>query len=119
LPLDECFGHPYSEQYHLHAYSWKCLLSETEKNIYPSPLVGYALDGFGIYGPYDKDGNIITNDQLDECHGLTSEVMWEGKMTNIYHYVLNYEYPYSIGAFRGTVEYSVVLGTTTIINYGC
>jgi len=119
LPLDECFGHPYAEQYHLHAYSWKCLLSETEKNIYPSPLVGYALDGFGIYGPYDKDGNIITNDQLDECHGLTSEVMWEGKMTNIYHYVLNYEYPYSIGAFRGTVEYSVLLGTTTIINYGC
>jgi len=119
LPLDECFGHPYAEQYHLHAYSWKCLLSETEKNIYPSPLLGYALDGFGIYGPYDKNGNIITNGQLDECHGLTSEVMWKGKMTNIYHYVLNYEYPYSIGAFRGTVDYSVVLGTTTIIDFGC
>jgi hypothetical protein len=119
LPLDECFGHPYAEQYHLHAYSWKCLLSETEKNIYPSPLVGYALDGFGIYGPYDKDGNIITNDQLDECHGLTSEVMWNGKMTNIYHYVLNYEYPYSVGAFRGNIDYSIVLGNTTIIDYGC
>jgi len=119
LPLDECFGHPYAEQYHLHAYSWKCLLSETEKNVYPSPLVGYALDGFGIYGPYDKDGNIITNDQLDECHGLISEVMWEGKMTNIYHYVLNYEYPYSVGAFRGTVDYDVVLGNTTQILFGC
>jgi hypothetical protein len=111
LPLDECFGHPYSEQYHLHAYSWKCLLCQKEKG--PSPLLGYALDGFGIYGPLDKDGNMITNDQLDECHGLTSEVMWEGRMTNIYHYVLNNEYPYSIGAFRGDVDYDFVLGNTT------
>ena len=118
LPMDECFGHPYSEQYHLHAYSWKCLLCQTEKNEKGSPLLGYALDGFGIYGPYDKDGNIITNDQLDECHGLTSEVMWEGKMTNIYHYVLNNEYPYSIGAFRGTVDYDIVLGNTTMHQMG-
>ena len=117
LPMDECFAHPYTEQYHLHAYSWGCLLNETEKNIYPSPLLGYALDGFGIYGPNDKDGNIITNDQLDECHGLTSEVMWEGKMTNIYHYVLNYEYPYSIGAFRGSVDFDLVLGDTTRITH--
>jgi hypothetical protein len=39
--------------------------------------------------------------------------MLEGKMTNIYHYVLNYEFPYSIGAFRGTVDYDLVLATTT------
>jgi len=114
LPPDESFGHPYSEQYHLHGYSWKSLVSKTEKNEKGSPLLGYALDGFGIYGPCDKDGNIITNDQLDECHGLTSEVMWQGKMTNIYHYVLNYEYPYSIGAFRGTVNYDLALGTTDL-----
>jgi hypothetical protein len=116
LPLDECFGHPYSEQYHLHAYSWKCLLCKDEKG--PSPLLGYALDGFGIYGPLDKDGNIITNEQLDECHGMTSEVMWEGKLTNIYHYVLNNEYPYSIGAFRGDVDYNLTLGNTTMHQMG-
>jgi hypothetical protein len=110
LPMDECFGHPYSQQYHLHAFSWKCLLCQNEKG--PSPLLGYALDGYGIYGPLDKDGNIITNEQLDECHGLTSEVMWDGKLTNIYHYVLNNEYPYSIGAFRGDVDYDVALGDT-------
>ena len=119
LPPDECFGHPFAEQYHLHAYSWKCLLSETEINIFPSPLLGYALDGFGIYGPYDKDGNIITNDQLDECHGWTSEVMWEGKMTNIYHYVTNYEYPYCLGAFRGEFDYNEVFGDTTPIPMNC
>ena len=130
LPMDECFGHPYEEQYHLHAYSWGCLVNETEKHdeqhlkhggevhYKGSPLLGYALDGFGIYGPNDKDGNYISNEQLDECHGLTSEVMWEGKLTNIYHYVLNYEYPYSIGAFRGTVDYDLVLGDTTRMTHG-
>ena len=111
LPLDKCFGHPYSEQYHLHAYSWKCLTNQCREE-YPSPLLGYALDGYGIFGPYDKDGKMITNERLDECHGLTSEVMWEGKLTNIYHYVLNNEYPYSIGAFRGNVDYEIALGNT-------
>jgi hypothetical protein len=110
LPIDECFGHPYSEQYHLHAYSWKCL---EDRQCGPFLLLGYALDGYGIYGPYDKNGKIITNAQLDECHGLVSEVLWEGKLTNIYHYVLNNEYPYSIGAFRGIVDYKLALGTTT------
>jgi len=130
LPMDECFGHPYTEQYHLHAYSWKCLVNEAEKHdeqylkhgpephYKGSPLLGYALDGFGIYGPNDKNGNYIGNDQLDECHGLISEVMWEGKLTNIYHYVLNYEYPYSIGAFRGTIDYDLTLGDTTRMIHG-
>ncbi|MDG4668823.1 YHYH protein [Mycobacterium sp. 236(2023)] len=101
LPLDQCYGHPYSQQYHLHAYSWKCLPNGTTG---PSPLLGYALDGFGIYGPRGADGKEITNAQLDECHGMTSPVMWNGKIQNIYHYVLNSEYPYSVGCFRGVVD---------------
>ena len=72
-----------------------------------SPLLGYALDGFGIYGPLGADGKPITNAQLDECHGMTSEVMFNGKKQNIYHYVLNNEYPYSVGCFRGTVQASM------------
>ena len=112
LPMDQCFAHPYSEQYHLHAYSWKCLPDEQNTDG-QSPLLGYALDGFGVYGPRDKDGKIITNDQLDECHGMTSEVMWDGKLTNMYHYVLNNEYPYSIGCFRGDIDIKLALGNTT------
>jgi len=102
LPLDQCFGHPYSQQYHLHAYSWKCLPNQGTTG--QSPLLGYALDGFGIYGPRGADGKEITNAQLDECHGMTSPVMWNGKVQNIYHYVLNSEYPYSVGCFRGVVD---------------
>ena len=102
LPVDQCFGHPYSQQYHLHGYSWKCFPNQGTSG--QSPLFGYALDGFGIYGPRGADGKEITNAQLDECHGMTSPVLFNGKIQNIYHYVLNSEYPYSVGCFRGVVD---------------
>jgi hypothetical protein len=111
LPLDRCFGHPYSQQYHLHAYSWKCFPNQGTTG--HSPLFGYALDGFGIYGPRGTDGQEVTNSQLDECHGHTEPVMWEGKLQKIYHYHLNREYPYSVGCFRGKVNYTEALGKTT------
>ena len=102
LPTDRCFGHPYATQYHVHGYSWKCM--DKGKPGKPSPLVGYALDGFGIYGPRGADGKVVTNAELDECHGRVGEVMFNGKKQVMYHYVLNNEYPYSIGCFRGTPQ---------------
>ena len=103
LPLDTCQGHPYMGQYHYHGYSWKCFPEAlVGKPGTQSPLAGYAIDGFGIYGPRDASGKWITNAQLDECHGTTSKVWFNGKYQSIYHYVLNNEYPYSIGCFRGT-----------------
>lgn len=111
LPLDQCFGHPYSQQYHLHAYSWKCFPNQGTTG--HSPLFGYALDGFGIYGPRGDDGKEIANKDLDECHGHTGKVMWDGKLQTIYHYHLNSEYPYSVGCFRGRVNYTEALDKTT------
>jgi hypothetical protein len=103
LPLDTCQGHPYMGQYHYHGYSWKCFPeSLVGKPGTQSPLMGYAIDGFGVYGPRDANGKWITNTQLDECHGTTSKVWFNGRYQSIYHYVLNNEYPYSIGCFRGT-----------------
>ena len=102
LPTDRCFGHPYATQYHVHGYSWKCM--DKGKPGKPSPLVGYALDGFGIYGPRGADGKLVTNADLDECHGRVGEVMFNGKKQMMYHYVLNNEYPYSVGCFRGTPQ---------------
>ncbi|MFN8426725.1 MAG: hypothetical protein U0X87_10785 [Anaerolineales bacterium] len=33
--------------------------------------MGYAFDGFGIFGYYGEDGSELTNADLDECHGHT------------------------------------------------
>lgn len=60
-----------------------------------------ALDGYGLYVDRDADGNLLTNDDLDECHGRSSAVMWDGKATTMYHYVVTREYPYTLGCYHG------------------
>lgn len=97
---DHCSGHPQARgEYHYHGPS-DCL-DEAKAN---NALVGYALDGFGIYSMYDERGRELTNADLDECHGRVSRMKWEGKEVSMYHYVLTREYPYTIGCFRGTPQ---------------
>jgi len=95
---DRCDGHPqHNGQYHYHGPS-SCMPNEMT-----SGLVGYALDGFGIYGMIDRaTGRVLHDGDLDACHGTTSTVMWNGRPVRIYHYLLTAEYPYTIGCFRGT-----------------
>ena len=96
---DDCNGHPqHGGEYHYHGPS-PCMKSMTDNNA----LIGYALDGFGIYSMYDENGREQTNDDLDECHGRVSRIIWDGKPVEMYHYVLTREYPYTVGCFRGVV----------------
>ena len=95
---DSCQGHPQGGgEYHYHSLS-SCL----DDGSVPSDLIGYALDGFGIYGPRDATGKVLTDADLDECHGTTSEITWDGRQVVMYHYVATYEYPYTLGCYRGT-----------------
>lgn len=97
---DACGGHPEREgTYHYHNVG-PCALAETEGS--RSTLVGYALDGFGIYVTRDTDGNLPTNADLDECHGRVSEVEFNGEVQGVYHYEATLEYPYTVGCYRGT-----------------
>jgi hypothetical protein len=96
---DQCNGHPQEGgYYHYHDLS-PCIPDNATGE---SKLLGYAFDGFGIYGPYGADGKELTNADLDECHGITSEVEWEGQKVVLYHYVATREFPYVVGCFRGT-----------------
>lgn len=94
---DLCTGGPQpGGGYHRHALS-DCTPHIKENNA----LVGYALDGFGIYSPFDDQGKEYSTGDLDECHGITSDIMWEGKKVNMYHYVLTRDYPYTVACFKG------------------
>jgi hypothetical protein len=97
--LDNCDGHPGPDgTYHHHTIP-SCLLSSATGS---ATLVGYALDGFGIYVERDAAGALLTNSDLDVCHGRTSTVPWDGTQSSIYHYVATAEYPYTIGCYHGT-----------------
>lgn len=100
--LDKCDGHPQQDgQYHYHSFS-ACMKDASGRTGHHSDLVGYALDGFGIFGPIGESGEELQDSDLDACHGHTHKVMWDGKMQSIYHYHMTHEFPYSIGCFRGT-----------------
>ena len=132
--MDECLGHTAME-YHYHALVEKCLtiaglvaepwLGPDPAANEPSPILGFALDGFPIYGSrgcvdatcsqvvehkssYDRVGDPTTNawdayqynaknspEFLDRCNGH------EGPDGD-YHYHATSDFPYIIGCYTGT-----------------
>lgn len=94
--FDSCCGHPDQlGRYHYHKYP-VCVKSpfkdEAGKH---SPLIGYAFDGFAIYGPNGEVGKPATG--LDECNGHSDSVRG-------YHYHVTEKFPYLVGAYRGVVD---------------
>ena len=97
--LDSCDEHPQmGDELHHHTVP-SCILDKVKGR---STLVGYALDGYGIYVERSANGQLLTNTDLDACHGRTSRVLWNGKEQVIYHYDATLEYPYTVGCFHGT-----------------
>ena len=103
---DSCQGHPQvSSEYHYHSLS-SCITDVSETTV-----IGYALDGFPITGPKVAEKKYLTTDNLDECHGITSPIIMDGKEVTIYHYVMTQDFPYSVSCFRGKpVSLQVVSG---------
>lgn len=69
------------------------------RDTHASPIVGWALDGNAIFGPYGSDGMLITaaSGMLDECNGYTDPV------TGTYRYVLTPDAPYLPKCFRDPI----------------
>ena len=75
--FDDCGGHVNpNDGYHYHAATGCTEAFDTQSDGHAS-LLGYALDGHGIYGMLDQEGN--ESEGLDECRGHSDE-------TRGYHY---------------------------------
>lgn len=98
---DSCQGHPQqSGIYHYHSLT-SCL-PEVRLADGHSTLVGYALDGFGIFGPHGESGKALRSADLDECHGHTHAIPWDGGSVVMFHYHSTPDFPYTVGCMRGT-----------------
>ena len=87
-------GHPAPQgRYHYH-FPPESLITVTEDN-----FLGFAGDGFPVYGPKNPDGNNAQN--LDDYHGEFGPT--PDFPDSIYHYHTNFSSPYIIGAFAGTI----------------
>jgi hypothetical protein len=95
---DNCQGHPErSGSYHYHNLS-TCI---DDQGAGHSNLLGYAFDGFGLYGSRGENGEPLADADLDACHGHTHTIEWDGQMVEMYHYHATAEYPYTLGCFHG------------------
>ncbi len=96
---DSYGGHPQvSGMYHYHSISAGVeKLGRQSSNM---TLVGYAYDGFGIYGS-TENGKKLTNNNLDECHGHSHRIIWDGTAKTMYHYHATDEFPYAVSCFKG------------------
>ncbi len=97
--LGSCDDHPMQSGILHHHDVPSCLVAKAKGS---ATLVGYAIDGFGIYVERDTSGRLLTNANLDACHGRVSKVRWNGKNQRVFHYVATLEYPYTIGCLEGT-----------------
>ena len=94
--LDSCNGH--AIPYHYHA-DMSCLYDNEDASTH-SPLIGIALDGYGIYGLYEGDDALPT---LDSCGGHTAEVPEDATFgvdaSTVYHYHTMDYAPYVPGCY--------------------
>jgi YHYH protein len=109
--IDQCNSHASpammgTRTFHYHGVS-SCVTSQVDTSTGPSHLIGFALDGFPVYGGRDINGNIISVSQLDSCNGITSAT--PEFPAGAYHYVLPLEVTNSqssLPCYSGTVTES-------------
>jgi phosphatidylethanolamine-binding protein (PEBP) family uncharacterized protein len=95
--LDICNGHAgRADDYHYHAAP-TCLMAGQSSNYWNTHPVGWALDGFAIFGYNDATGTVATRDSI--CGGNTSAV---SNAPSGYSYHVTDTSPYILSCFRGT-----------------
>jgi YHYH protein len=95
--LDVCNGHAgRADDYHYHAAP-TCLMAGQPASYWDTHPLGWALDGFAIYGYNNADGTTATRDGI--CGGNTSAVL-NGPSGYSYH--VTDASPYVLSCFRGT-----------------
>ena len=95
--LDACNGHAgRADDYHYHAAP-TCLMAGKPANYWDTHPLGWALDGYAIYGYNNADGSVATRDAT--CGGNTSAVS-NGPAGYSYH--VTDASPYVLSCFKGT-----------------
>ncbi len=101
--MDYCCGHPdQSGTYHYHKYPI-CINSPwADEGKEHSPLLGWAFDGFPVYGPYVKAG-VMAKD-ASGADGLNEFNLHTDPERGPHYQVTPGKFPYIIGGYWGYVD---------------
>ncbi len=95
--LDVCNGHAgRADDYHYHAAP-TCLMAGKPSNYWDTHPLGWALDGFAIFGYNNQDGTVATRDSI--CGGNSAAV---SNAPQGYSYHVSDVSPYVLSCFRGS-----------------
>jgi len=95
--LDLCNGHAgRADDYHYHAAP-VCMMAGRPASYWDTHPVGWALDGFAIFGYNDADATVASRDGV--CGGNSSNVF---NAPSGYSYHVTNAAPYVLSCFRGT-----------------
>lgn len=102
--MDRCCGHPSPDNmYHYHKYP-VCVRSPwVDEGRDHSPLIGFAFDGFPIYGPYEKAGVLAKDDRDNPLNAFN---LHKDADRGWHYHVTPGKFPYLIGGYYGNVESS-------------
>ncbi len=93
--LDICGGHAgRGDDYHYHAEP-TCMIEQMD-NTAENPIIGWAFDGYPIYGRLNPDGSEIAPGDLDICNGQADD-------TYGYRYHTSADAPYIVQCLMGDV----------------
>ncbi|WP_299555436.1 YHYH protein [uncultured Tateyamaria sp.] len=94
--LDACGGHAgRGDDYHYHVKP-TCMI-ETMENAGDDAIIGWAFDGFPIYGDNNPDGTAIADGALDVCNGQPDSIFG-------YRYHTSEDAPYIVQCLMGEVR---------------
>jgi hypothetical protein len=100
--LDRCCGHPSpNSQYHYHKYPVCVNTPWSEDGERHSPLIGFAFDGYPIYGPYEGKG-ILAKDSKDLP--LNEFNLHIDEARGPHYHVTPGMFPHIIGGYWGEID---------------
>jgi len=101
--MDRCCGHPAPDGiYHYHKYPICVNSPWADEGQEHSPLIGFAFDGFPVYGPYESKDvmakDVTGKDALNEFNmNYDDQRGW-------HYHVTPGKFPYIIGGYWGTED---------------
>jgi hypothetical protein len=100
--MDRCCGHPApGNLYHYHKYP-VCVKSPfVDEGEEHSPVIGWAFDGFPVYGPYETK-RLMAKD--DAAHPLNAFSIHYDDERGWHYHVTPGKFPYIIGGYYGEAE---------------